>query len=180
MPLFARKPAPAAASTATPAPVPAPAAPVLVLGLNTIDQNGQLQIRWDPNAPMIRNAEGANLTIQDGPALQNILLDPAHLVTGVFTYARESERVDVTMVVNGPNGPVRREATSFLGKAPAASAPASADASKDNAAREKETAQLRSDLAKQAERTRKLEKSVDDLRKLVQQRSRLGKQDPGK
>jgi hypothetical protein len=93
-----------------------PKEPDAYLALNATDDNGQLKIQWDRNAPAVRNAVEAVLTITDGnPVPRSIRLDAAHLATGAFTYVRESERVDVALTASEPGGQQVREATSFLG-----------------------------------------------------------------
>jgi len=91
---------------------------VLYVGLNTLDSNGQLQIRWDHNSPAVRQARDAILSIDDGGQVpESIELDPMHLKAGSFTYGRRSPRVDVTMTLILPDGGKVQEATSFLGQA---------------------------------------------------------------
>src|SRR5205823_8450018 len=76
-------------------PEPSPSA-----GLTTFDRDGQLQINWDRNSPAVRQAVEATLEISDGgPLPQAISLDRAHLRNGFFTYARQSERVDVKLIL---------------------------------------------------------------------------------
>lgn len=89
------------------------------IGLNTIDSDGQLQIRWDRGSAAVRAGTGAILEIADGsPGARGIRLDAAQLQAGLFTYARESDRVDVALIVNQPHGQQVREMTGFLGKLP--------------------------------------------------------------
>src|SRR4051812_15814118 len=56
------------------------------LGLNAIDREGQLQIRWNGASPGVRAAKGGTLVITDGPTPLRIPLDAAHLQNGSFTY----------------------------------------------------------------------------------------------
>ena len=75
------------------------------LSLSVSDQNGQLNIHWDRNAPAVRNAREATLEITDGNSVpRSIRLDRTQLATGSFNYGRRSERVDVALTASEPNG----------------------------------------------------------------------------
>lgn len=143
--------------------VPAPAARAYI-GLTTLDNDGQLQIRWDRDSPAVRDAEQGSLVIEDGPVPRAILLDPAHLRTGTFTYGRQTERVDVALTVHGPTSQTVREVATYLGNLP----PADPAGGKQ---RDDATKELRG-------RTKKLEKTVEDLRKELRQRKRMENQSP--
>jgi hypothetical protein len=138
------------------------------LGLNTVDSDGQLQIRWDRNAPPIRSAAQGTLTIEDGGAPRIVLLDSAHLQAGSFTYGRQSERVDVSLTVHSADENTKvREVSTFLGKLPERKAADDPEALK----------KLSTDLDAQKARNRKLEKTVEDMRSEMQ-RKRLENQTP--
>ena len=77
----------------------------------------------------------------------------------MFTYARQSEKVDVKLIVRRSDGQEVREATTFLGKLPERKVPA-----EDDAARRQ-----RDDLT---ERTRKLEKDLQTMREEMRQQQR--------
>ena len=140
-------------------------------GLNTVDEAGQLQIRWDANAPEVRVATGARLEIADGGPAAAIPLDAQHLASGVFTYARRTERVDVSLVLDEPAGAALRQTTSFLGQKPPAP-PA------DSGVKNQDAATLRQQLDAEIERNRKLQKQLDAARAQLrgQQLRRLSKQ----
>jgi proteasome lid subunit RPN8/RPN11 len=166
----------AMAQVSAPAPVLPPP-----LGLNTIDSEGQLQIRWDRNSPLVQQATGGVLSIgAGGPSRQEIPLDKAHLLSGVFTFARQTEHVDVSLELKQPDGRSPREVTTFVGKLPEAK-PAEDPAvleQRDNLA--KQVAKMQTDLDAQDARNSKLQKSVDQLSKQLrnQQRGRLINQIP--
>jgi hypothetical protein len=162
---------------------PAPVGPPS-MGLNTLDTDGQLQIRWNRDSPPVQSAVDAVLEITDGsqsPAIQ--MMDRLHLQAGVFTYARQSERVEVRLIVHLPDRRDVREVTTFLGKLPEPK-PVAEDpevrVQRDELARQSE--KLRSDLDAQAERTKKLEKSLSDVQRTLkqQQLQRLRNQAPPK
>jgi len=155
------------------------------LGLNLLDSNGQLQIRWNAAAPAMANATGAVLDIVDGSALpHSVTLDQAHLQSGFFTYARESGEVDVAITVERPGGAPLKEATSFWGKPPAAASAAGDDTEnrqqRDDSAVER--ARLEAELKAETERSKKLERSLAEARGQMkgQQRKRLETQDTGR
>jgi hypothetical protein len=151
-------------------PLVQPAPTAESLALHTLDQNGQLQIGWNGASPAIRAARSASLSIVDGQTPVSAPLDAAHLQSGSFTYTRQSGRVDVQLVLTLSSGKELRQATLFTGN-PVAPPPPAADPTLAA-----ENAALKAELAAQAERGKRLEKSVADLRKLVQrdeQRKRL-------
>jgi len=126
------------------------------MGLNTVDLGGQLQIRWDPNSQTVRRATGGILSIgAGGPFPQEISLDKAHLLSGVFTFARQTERVDVSLALTQPDGSAPREVTAFLGKLPG---------SEDPAVRDK-LAKIQAELDAEVERNARLQKDLDRLSK---------------
>ena len=158
-----------------PAPAASPAASAAsYLALSADEQNGELQIRWDRNSPAVRSGLSAVLTITDGDAARSVPLDREHLLSGSLTYIRKTERVDLSMTLQQPGGPLR-EATQFQGKLAAAP--------QDQALQQRlndligQNNQLKADLVRQAERARKAEVALEDLRK-VSQRKRLGNQVP--
>jgi proteasome lid subunit RPN8/RPN11 len=131
------------------------------LALAVSDDNGQLKIQWDRNTPAVRNAREATLEVTDGGgAPQSVRLDRAHMASGGFTYARQAERVDVTLVVADSDGRVVKEQTSFLGRLPAPRGGGNADAQRAE--------KLQKDLEFQAAKTRKLEKDLKDMREQLQ------------
>ena len=164
----AARPAPAAVAPVAPVP-PAP-----LLRLNAIEHESQLQISWDGDVPAVRNAAGATIEISDGQQRpQSITLDQAHLRGGVFTYARQNERVDMKLILHQPDGSRVSEVTTFLGKVPI-SHPVSEDPeakkkSEEVAARE---TKLKADLERQAARTRKAENDLKNLREEMRQQQK--------
>ena len=96
-----------------------PSPPEPSLGLSTAENNGALEIRWDSNSPAVQNSAGGMLQITDGsPISRDFKLDRVLLRAGMFIYARQTERVDVALVVNQPDGKQVREVASFLGEMP--------------------------------------------------------------
>jgi proteasome lid subunit RPN8/RPN11 len=163
---------------------PAPAAPPPpALGLNTLDSDGQLQIRWNPSSAAVQQASDGVLTISTGgPEAQEIPLDRAHLLSGAFTLGRQTERVDVSLATTQADGRTSREVTTFMGKLPdkkPAEGPAIQE-QRDNLA--KQVAKMQTDLDAEIARNSKLRKTVDQLSKQLreQQRSRLLNQVPDK
>jgi proteasome lid subunit RPN8/RPN11 len=147
-------------------PDPRPGSPAVaaLIRLVTIEENGQLQILWDPSVPVVQHSTGATLDIQDGGEVRNFSIEPPQLQTGSFTYARQSERVVVTLSISRPDGGNLVQVTTFVGRS---GKPPSEAA---NFARERdelaaEAARLKSELAKQTERTKRLERLVELLRK---------------
>jgi proteasome lid subunit RPN8/RPN11 len=171
--------APATPAASAPAGVSSPAA----LGLNTLDADGQLQIRWNRNSPAILQASSGTLRITGGPpSLATTTLDYAHLLSGVMTISRQSERVDITLSVSQRDGQAITEATSFAGALPERK-PAAESAQREKPAdAAPEMAKMRAELDAEIQRNKKLQKDVDFLAKQMrtQQRTRLNNQAPDK
>jgi hypothetical protein len=150
------------------------------LGLFMSDREGELQIRWNHDSPVLRNAVAGVLIVNNGgPSPQEIRLDAPHIRSGAYTVVRQSAKVDATLSIDLPDGRQMHEATAFLGKLPA-----NGEASADPAVvKERDSLALRLDRANQAlrtetERNKRLQRSVDQLRKqLVEQvRKRMDNQ----
>ena len=140
-----------------------PKEPDSYLSLSLSDDNGQLKIQWDRNAPAVRNAMEATLQISDGQTVpQSVTLDNEHLAAGGFTYARQNERVDVTLIATEPGGALVKEQTSFLGKLPQKD---SVDGQTTRDADDQRAEKMQKDLQFQAAKIRKLEK---DLKEQIQ------------
>ena len=140
-----------------------------------------MQIQWDANSPAVRQATDAILEIDDGPVRWEIQLDARHLKAGTFTYARQGERVDIKLAIHLPGGQQAHGATSFLGRLPERKPPPEdPEIRKQRDALAEEAAKLKSDLAAEVARTRKLEKSLDEVKKVLQeqQRKRMENQSP--
>jgi proteasome lid subunit RPN8/RPN11 len=129
-----------------------PAEPPSV-SLVAYDLGWQLQIRWDRAAEPVRAARAGTLEIVDAGATTVVALDRRRLLSGTFSYARQSGRVDIRLALDQPNGKKFEEFTGFLG-APPAPAPNTAIA----------TAELRKELQDQSVRMRRLEQAIAGLR----------------
>ncbi|MCU1232824.1 MAG: Mov34/MPN/PAD family protein [Candidatus Solibacter sp.] len=163
-------------------PAPVAPAPSPALGLNVIDRDGQLQITWDGNSRALEQAPDAMLEISDGPTPQAIQLDAAHLRAGSFAYARQTDKVDVKLIVHQTKGPDVREVTSFLGKLPEHKPVEDPEAKVQRDELAKEAAKLKLDLNWQTIKTKKLEKDLQSMREEMhqQQLKRLNNQLPDK
>jgi JAB1/Mov34/MPN/PAD-1 ubiquitin protease len=149
------------------------AAPLVAPGLNTVDLNGQLQIRWNRNSPAVSQATSGVLHVKGGaPSAEEIALDRDHLLSGVFTIARQDERVDVSLVLNRTDGQPIREVTGFIGKLPDAKT-----ASQEGVPppMQDDVTKIRADLDEEVQRNRTMQKSIDFLAKQLhdQQRAHL-------
>jgi proteasome lid subunit RPN8/RPN11 len=153
-----------------------PAAIPASLGLNTLDADGQLQIRWDTRSPALLHAPGGVLLVGEGGAApQRIALDQPHLLSGVFTIARQSERVDVSLSVVQPDGAQVHEATNFSGKLPDRAPKDEPPLQKERDDLAKQVAKMKTRLDEEIQRNHKLQRSVDALNKQLrdQQRTRM-------
>ena len=152
-------------------------------GLQTVDLDGQLQIRWDRNSAAVQGARDGTLIIRDAGTPLEIELDKEHLLAGSFTYGRQGERVDITLALHGPGGQVMaREASTYLGKLPARPPAEDSGVKKERDDLVKKADSLTKDLDAQRARTQKLEKSLEDIKteRRLEQRRRLENQTPDK
>ena len=141
------------------------------LGLSTVETDGQMQIRWNPHAPKVQRGTGAVLTILDGDKIpRGVLLDADHLLSGVFSYAPQHERVDVTLALKEPDGQEVRESTTFLGPG----VPVSADTER--------VKKLEADLAAETERNQALEKDLSEAKAWIKslRKKRAGAKGPAR
>jgi proteasome lid subunit RPN8/RPN11 len=151
----------------------APAPPVSV-GLMVADQQGQLQLQWNRESAAVRTAARGVVTVVDGTAKREIELGRQALDAGSFTYGRQSQRVDVELRLVQPGGAETRETGMYVG-----ALPPSPDSSPDAPAvrpSDPEGARLRTELRTLQEQNRKLQRTIDELRLQLEQRTRLGNQ----
>jgi len=73
------------------------------IGLRVVDSDGQLDIRWDREAPAVKGAGSAYLEIADGQHRLRIDLKPAQLQHGSVSYERNAPEATVRMVVTSPD-----------------------------------------------------------------------------
>lgn len=83
--------------------------------LQALDQKGELQIQWDPDAAPIRRAVGAKLFISDASERIFVKLNPERLQRGTVRYSRRSNRVDLRMTLDEPDGGMVEEYATFVG-----------------------------------------------------------------
>jgi proteasome lid subunit RPN8/RPN11 len=162
-------------------PVKLPPLPPPSMGLHAADRDGQLDINWDRMSLTVRQAAAARLEISDGgPSPQTIQLDGAHLQAGVFTYGRQSDKVDVKLIVRNAEGKEASEATTYVGKLPDRKPPPEFEEAvkKQREEMAAQAAKMKADLNFQAAKTKKLEKQLDELRQ--QQQKRMQNQIEGK
>jgi hypothetical protein len=139
------------------------------LGLEAIDAGGQLLVRWNRAIPAVQQARGGILEIKDGDATFEVQLDPGRLKSGAYRYERRSERVDLQLIVPQPGAKSLEEWTSFVGALPVhAPTMEEIDAQRKRKQAEEEAARIKTDLLSQNLRTRRLERTVENLRKQLQ------------
>src|SRR5205823_3989718 len=83
---------------------------------------------------------------------------------GNFTYTRRSDRVDVRLTLDGPGGTHLEELSTFVGKLPEGSR-VSAELRQQRDDLAKEAAKLREDLKVETDRSRTLERTLEDMQK---------------
>jgi hypothetical protein len=155
------------------------------VGLTATDHDGQLLIQWNGGSRAALESTRGSLRIVDGDKPLTVDLSRPHILTGSFSYARQTGRVGVTLILPQHGGKEAREATIFAGaEPPAPIRPVAAPAPPDTAALDAlsaENQRLRQDLARQVERNKTLDKALGEMRKVIQrdeQRKRLEHQSP--
>ena len=135
------------------------------LTLSVLDTSGQLQIHWDRSATAVQQGTAAELVIHDGLlAPRTIRLDADHLRSGSFTYARESERVDVSMSIERQGSAPEKVAATFVGDAPKRAIPENPN---------EDAGKLKKDLAAQVDENRKIARQLADQSLLVSQATKM-------
>ncbi|MGE5647041.1 MAG: hypothetical protein ACM336_14740 [Acidobacteriota bacterium] len=87
------------------------------MGLRAADSGGgQLLITWDGSARPVLESRGAVLRIVDGANRMRIDLTRRALIRGRVSYARQSGRVDVSLIVFGGTARRVEEMVSYLGR----------------------------------------------------------------
>jgi len=86
-----------------------------LLKLQVRESRGQLQIRWDPQADLVRRATGAKLFISDGPERLFVTLDSQRLRRGTVSYARQTGRVELRLALAEPDGRTFEQQAVFYG-----------------------------------------------------------------
>jgi hypothetical protein len=148
-----------------------PSAPAS-MRLVTIEENGQLQILWDPSFPVVQQSSGGSLRITDGAQSQTFALDSTQLQTGSFTYTRDTQRVDIVLTVQQRSGNPLVQATTYVAKRAVGSESGSATPAGDDALG-KEVTRLRSAFEAQQQRADRLQQTLERTRReLDRQRQR--------
>jgi hypothetical protein len=91
-----------------------PASNKLDLAVNS--DGGVLQISWDHSAPFVTRAKGAVITIVDGPSRRQIRLGPDELKLGAVDYQRQTEKVDISVVIDTPEAAVPPQTFDWVGR----------------------------------------------------------------
>jgi hypothetical protein len=88
------------------------------LHLETSDHNGELHIRWNPDAEIVRSATDARLSIIDGDERLTAMLDAGRLKRGAAVYPRRTGRVQLSMILQQAQGRESIATTGFNGGPP--------------------------------------------------------------
>jgi proteasome lid subunit RPN8/RPN11 len=136
------------------------------LALKVRDAGDDLLLEWNRACPLFGQAASAALVIEDGGRRHELALAPHELETGSLTYSRESGEVVFRLTLTFPNREPVTEMAHFVGAPPAP--PPASPAPEDPAEIERlqaEINRLRSELAAEAARTRKLLQEIQTLEK---------------
>lgn len=147
--------------------------PADLIKLEASEAEGKLLLRWDGNAPPIREANSGTLHISDGGHISDIPLDPVRLSRGFYLYARQSEKAFARLTIFRSGKPPIEDATSFSGPV-IPPVPTEAELAAQHRAEEAQKSQekMKTDLANQASRNKQLQRAVKDLRDQIQQQQK--------
>jgi hypothetical protein len=94
------------------------------------------------------------------------------LRSGVFTFERQTERVDVSLSLPQPDGTPMREGTTFMGKLPERKPVEDPAIRQERDRLKRQLAQMDSDLNAEIARNAKLKKTVSELTKQLREQQR--------
>lgn len=152
--------------------------------LHVFDSQQTLQVEWDRNTALMRQARTAVLDIRDGGKSTRYAMSPDEIHAGSMSYVRQTGDVDLVMTVYPPTGPPVQGYGRLIA-APAGSAtakPAAAPATPSAAAPGLEELRaerdaLRDQVARLEEQVRKeaAEKNrLQDLTRILENRLQIG------
>jgi hypothetical protein len=90
----AERPSPAAAAAA---PAPPPAG--MSIGLHARRQDGDVEIAWNRNSPVVAAAQSGVLSIQDGRTKSEIVLNATQVRNSSILYAPASEQISLQLAI---------------------------------------------------------------------------------
>ena len=93
------------------------------LALHAVRQNGDLELTWNRNSPLITAATSGVISIQDGESKRFVALDSAQLRGAGILYSPTSDQVLMQLAVTTPDGTVTEAVTAILPKAGGPSSP---------------------------------------------------------
>lgn len=144
-----------------------------VLALRLLDAQGHLRIEWNRASSMVERAHRGVLYITDAGMKTEIPLDTEAVHRGGVTYRRLSEDVSVRLAVFRNEQQMAQEMATYVGPPiPDVDSRQIRTAEEKRAKHQAETENLRQDLAREAERTRRLETTVKRLETMMQQQAR--------
>jgi hypothetical protein len=94
------------------------------------------------------------------------------LRSGVFTFERRTERVDVSLSLAQPDGPATRIGTTFMGKLPERKAVQDPAIEQERDRLEKQLAKMKADLNAEIARNAKLKNTVSQLTRQLHEQQR--------
>jgi proteasome lid subunit RPN8/RPN11 len=136
------------------------------LALHAWDERSQLRIVWDRASRPVQKADRAAVDIDDGGTRTELSLDREHLRNGSLNYVRHSSDVAVRLTVYRAGSVLACVTTRFLGPPPVGRSKAESEAEEREALRlAVEAEDARRELDRQAARTKRLERQLQDLKK---------------
>jgi protein TonB len=87
-----------------------------LMGLHAKRQNGDVELTWNRESPLIAGATSGMISIEDGTSTRQIPLTPARLRAGSVLYAPSSDQILMELAVNRPSGPLTESVLVVLSK----------------------------------------------------------------
>lgn len=139
-------------------------------GLDVIQREGDLNIRWNPSAPVLADVESATLFIIDGSRRVDRPLSREQLRRGYETYRPLGSRVDVRLQIQRSWHSSRQEIATYLAHPDRGKpTPELLEARKEVLDADTEVNRLRNDLVTQWQHSEYLQQRVADLDKRQQE-----------
>jgi hypothetical protein len=98
------------------APAPAPSLAAISIGLHAHRVNGDVEIAWNRSSPVIAAAQSGVLSIQDGRAKREIVLDATQVRNSSIIYAPTSEQISLQLAITTDVNTVIESVILFLPK----------------------------------------------------------------
>ena len=103
--------------------LPKPSLAFTPLDVRATDIDGKVRVDWDPELPVVRDAQGGTLEALDGGVMNRYPMEKRVLRSGSFDYIRQSDDVLLTMTLYRAGKPSAGSRIRSIGPVPISVAP---------------------------------------------------------